>query len=102
MQIFDKARLQSITGGNAAIESELMQLFRETLDKCLTELKIASDQETFHAACHELKGAAANLGADRLSEACTGVGAAAATLEARAAIFAQIEAEVALLRAEIG
>lgn len=69
MEVLDIKRLRDITAGNQEIEQELFRLFDQTANRCLGNLeKSISDVEAWKQAAHELKGAAANMGALKLLE----------------------------------
>jgi HPt (histidine-containing phosphotransfer) domain-containing protein len=64
-------RLNEITGGDENCNAELMELFKQTVDKCYAILKAKdTDDGAWQAALHELKGATGNIGADELYRAC--------------------------------
>lgn len=64
-------RLNEITGGDVDCNAELMELFQKTVDKCYSVLKAkTTNDDEWHAALHELKGATGNIGADELYRIC--------------------------------
>lgn len=67
------AHLESFTEGEAEIEKELFAIFLDQMGLGLSNLEscCADDRkEDWRAAAHKFKGAAANLGAERLAELC--------------------------------
>lgn len=71
--IIDWARIRLFTDGNQDEEKELIDMFILYADETLKILETSSKSEENHIwqqASHKLKGSAANLGANRLSEIC--------------------------------
>lgn len=71
--VVDISHLRSFTNGNKEQEDELFELFNITLDLCLSQLFESiesSDDSIWSDTAHQLKGAAANLGANKLSGLC--------------------------------
>ena len=69
----DLAHLEIFTDGDLDEEKQLLELFFEQTDLGLAELEgfcQAQDDEGWKKSAHRMKGAAANLGAGPLSEAC--------------------------------
>jgi HPt (histidine-containing phosphotransfer) domain-containing protein len=69
--IVDVEYLQSITGGDATFEKELLQLFLDSsgdnLERIADALELCDD-EAWYKASHAFKGSAASIGAFGLSE----------------------------------
>lgn len=74
--LLDVEHLEAFTDGDPEIEAELFEVFLEQGELAITRLEAVSagtatpDQEEWKSAAHRFKGAAANLGAKRLSECC--------------------------------
>ena len=82
-------RLESISFGDAAFSAELVAVFLDDSPeqvRRLAEAVARTDAREVTSAAHRLKGAAANLGADRLAELCRELEAIGR--EGRAAEFA--------------
>lgn len=72
---FNATFLTELSGGDQELEKQILSLFKETAEKCLSHLRTHCRQEGFDPkawkeAVHELKGAAANLHASELKHAC--------------------------------
>lgn len=68
---FDNLRL--ITGGDVALESELLMAFITSATECFTELRIAQEQNNetaWKSHAHAFKGLCFNLGAGPLGQLC--------------------------------
>jgi HPt (histidine-containing phosphotransfer) domain-containing protein len=63
----DRAFLARFTLGNAALEREVLELFAAQAPLYLARLREASTAKAWHDAAHTIKGAAAAVGAWRLS-----------------------------------
>lgn len=92
-KILDTGRLDRITNGDKAFEKRLLSLFDRTVEKCLLDLEQANDVETLRRICHELKGAAANLGAERIAALCSSAGNAFSSPAANAKMITAIREE---------
>lgn len=71
--IIDWDRIKLFTDGNPEEEKELIDMFIQYADETLKILEACVDTSENHVwqqASHKLKGSAANLGANRLSEIC--------------------------------
>jgi HPt (histidine-containing phosphotransfer) domain-containing protein len=69
----DIIHLETFTDGDKDVEQQLFSLFLEQADISLSRLRDAissHDNEEWRSASHKFKGAAANLGAKKLSEIC--------------------------------
>ncbi len=67
------ARLESFTDGDRDVEKDLFKLFFEQADISLQRLSQAletQDDDEWRSAAHKFKGAAANLGAEKLAALC--------------------------------
>lgn len=64
--LYDPARLKIISGGDAAIEKELLDL----MDNTVRQTQAALQKGEWAMPLHTLKGAAANLGGTALYELC--------------------------------
>ncbi len=65
--------LRAITGGDAALESELFRSFLTSAEECLAGLRTASaenNEAAWKAQAHALKGVCFNVGAGPLAELC--------------------------------
>ncbi|MDW8324461.1 MAG: PAS domain S-box protein [Burkholderiales bacterium] len=77
---WDRAQLMAATGGDEALAREILSLFSQSLPELLARIRTsaeAGDAAALLAAAHELKGAAANVGALRLLQLATAIEAAA-------------------------
>lgn len=71
--IIDWSRIDMFTDGNPQEEKELIDMFMLYADETLSilrDLKNGQDSEEWKKAAHKLKGSAANLGAQNLSDIC--------------------------------
>lgn len=91
-ELINYTRLRSITAGDAEIEKMLFGLFVETARRVLDSLQAGGDWKNL---VHELKGAAANLGADTLHKACSAVEYKEPQGEARQQFFNEIKQTIA-------
>ena len=72
--IFDLAALRELTDGDPAIERQILGLFCETAESCLSVLERLSQEdkeEEWQQVVHALRGAASNIRAEKLVELCT-------------------------------
>jgi HPt (histidine-containing phosphotransfer) domain-containing protein len=69
MNYIDLDYLRETTDGDAELEQELLHRFEATIARCLGTLNADISQAS--AALHELKGAAAAMGANPLADLCT-------------------------------
>jgi HPt (histidine-containing phosphotransfer) domain-containing protein len=68
LAVVDEIRLVSFTEGDSALEDELADLFVDTARGYLRRMQEALSQERgWSAEAHALKGASANLGAQRMA-----------------------------------
>lgn len=65
--MINHSRILEITDGSATLKKELLTLFKETLESVLQRLEAGAD---WQKTVHELKGAAANMGAEELHKIC--------------------------------
>lgn len=68
----DMAHLARYTGGDAALNAEILQLFDTQADELVTRLQMlleAGDKKGWHAVNHSIKGAARGIGAFALANA---------------------------------
>jgi len=96
--VFDRAHLARYTGGDAALEAELVGMLDRQIEVQVETLAAARTIEAWKAAAHTLKGAARGIGAMALGEACAQAEAAPLLPEAVDAI----RSEAARFRAEAG
>jgi HPt (histidine-containing phosphotransfer) domain-containing protein len=75
----DRAHLDRMTGGDAALAVEVLGLFREQGDLWLRLLEPDADGAGWAVAAHTIKGAARGIGAWSLGEVCGAAEAAAST-----------------------
>ena len=89
---FDVGRLEAYCGGDRAIVSEVMELFREQTRLWMRLLDDPASGDGFADAAHTVKGAAAGLFAEDLAKACGAAEAAArgASAGERAALAARV------------
>lgn len=92
---FDKARLEEITGGDVELERTLLSLFAATAESVLARLQAGEDWAT---TVHELKGAAANLGAEALHQKCAELQHALPAEAEREALFALIRSTLTAIK----
>lgn len=72
-QPIDLSHFEMFTDNDPDLEKELLNLFFEQAELSLSDLEQSlsdNDNDTWEAAAHRLKGAAANLGAEPLAKAC--------------------------------
>lgn len=65
--------LRNLTGGDAALEKELLKVFMESADECLNGLRLAlaqNDDALWKQHAHAFKGIGLNLGAHNLGQLC--------------------------------
>lgn len=72
MQVLDLAHFQHMTGGDVALQREVLELFRAQVETWRAGLA-GGDWRT---AAHTLKGSARGIGLDRLAAACEAAEAA--------------------------
>lgn len=71
--ILNRSRLEDVTSGDKGLRATLTELYCQTLERSMTQLKTAArakDAKTWHDAAHELKGASANVGAEEMASLC--------------------------------
>lgn len=71
--IFNRRSLHEITDGDEEVEREFMALFVQTAERCLPLMKAILKGDTTGAwreAVHELRGASANVRAEKLAALC--------------------------------
>lgn len=88
--VLDASVLASQTGGDVALEREVLALFRRQARLLLFRMEATTDPAGRRDVAHRMKGAAAAVGARHVE-------AAAAALEAAAARGAPLEEAVAVL-----
>ena len=89
----DLVHLARQTGGDRALENEILQLFRQQIALCAGQLKMTSGRERKLIA-HTIKGSARAVGAFGLSR----IAAQIEDAPADAKLIAAIETEVARIR----
>lgn len=102
----DLARLARTTAGDAEVEQELLRIFVEQTDEKIRALDrgVASkDYVQVGEEAHSLKGASANVGADRLRELAASLEAGMKNSEhdRAAELLKEVKAEYARVRAFI-
>ena len=65
--ILDRSHLAEFSGGDEALEQDVLAMFRGHGADYLVELAEANDPATFRAVAHKLKGAARAVGARKLA-----------------------------------
>jgi hypothetical protein len=75
--IVDQAHLNRMTGGDSALASEVLGLFREQWDLWVRLLDPTTDTLDWGNAAHTIKGSARGIGAWQLGEVCGGAEEAA-------------------------
>lgn len=71
--VFNKTAFEEVTDGDTELENQLLQLFSETAERCLERMQAIAggeDESEWPMVVHELKGAAGNMQARKLAEAC--------------------------------
>ncbi|MCW5724188.1 MAG: Hpt domain-containing protein [Maricaulaceae bacterium] len=68
--ILDRTHLARYTGGDAALEAELLALLKQSAARSLAAMEHAASDQAWRDAAHTLKGAARGVGAFALAEAC--------------------------------
>ena len=66
----DQAHLNRMTGGDQALASEVLGLFREQCDLWMRLLEPTTDTLDWGNAAHTIKGSARGIGAWQLGEVC--------------------------------
>jgi HPt (histidine-containing phosphotransfer) domain-containing protein len=69
-EVFDLAHFQTMTGGDRALQAEIVGLFREQAAKSIADLEGGPNAQGWGLAAHTLKGSARGLGLWALAEAC--------------------------------
>lgn len=97
----DREHLAGYSGGDAALEAELVAFFADNALLYIEELAVAGDAPAWRAAAHKLKGAARSIGAlalgseaekaERAGEALLAAGAEAEKRRQLEALTAQLE-----------
>lgn len=64
----DRDHLARYTGGNRALETEVLQLFAEHAPIYLEDLRAATTEKAWRQAAHTLKGSARAVGAFRVAD----------------------------------
>ena len=90
--LIDRPHLSNMTGGDAELASEIIEIFRHQAEIWARMLEASLPAQHWADAAHSLKGAALSLGANRLAESC----AIAETLGRRETTPSKAEAAVAL------
>jgi len=88
MDILNLSALRVVTDGDADFEQEMLDLFLQTAEPCMAglhALALHASRDEWFEKLHALKGAAANIHADRLVACCEeGERAETAAMRARA------------------
>lgn len=66
----DMDRLRLITGGDRDVEHTIFTMIAETGERCLSILRETNDNDAWTKATHEIRGAAANIGAQAMAAVC--------------------------------
>ena len=98
--VLDVAHLSAMTGGDAALGVEIVDIFRQQTEMWVRILDPALPQGEWADAAHSLKGTALSVGAKRLAGAC----GAAETLGRSEARVSPVQAgtAIAAIKDEIG
>jgi CheY-like chemotaxis protein len=97
----DRKHLAQYTAGDAALERELFELFRNSAETYLAQLAGAATDDAWHRAAHTLKGAARGIGAFDVAahaEAAEALVAARRDADARLVAVRTLRAAVACVR----
>ena len=92
LPLIDRNHLSTMTGGDAELAQEIIEIFREQADIWARMLDPSAPPQHWADAAHSLKGAALSLGASDLASVC----ATAETLGRREPAPSKPEAAVAL------
>ena len=68
--IVDASQLELMTGGDAELAAEALDIFRSQTEVWSRLLDPAAGRESWADACHAIKGAARSVGAMALGEVC--------------------------------
>ncbi|MBI1274881.1 hypothetical protein GC177_02785 [bacterium] len=72
--ILNRSRLDEVTSGDKGLRATLTELYCQTLERCVTELKSIAhggkNTDAWYNAAHELKGASGNVGAEEMADLC--------------------------------
>jgi two-component system, sensor histidine kinase and response regulator len=80
--ILDRDKLTAVTAGDAHFMNELLQLYVASAAETLAELQAAQDRTALCKAAHKLKGASANIHAERVRDVCALLESQGMTMEA--------------------
>ncbi|MCC7260753.1 MAG: hypothetical protein IT567_06945 [Alphaproteobacteria bacterium] len=88
----DRSRLQRVTGGDAALETEMFQFYRETAERCMETMEsyCVSGGDMWASGVRELGSASTNLGAVEMKELCARAGSLQ-TQEERAKLLEDLQ-----------
>jgi HPt (histidine-containing phosphotransfer) domain-containing protein len=78
MPVFDRAHFDHMTGGDRALQAEVLTLFRGQIEDWMLRLSAGGD---WREAVHRLKGSARGIGLSDLAAACEAAEAADAMRE---------------------
>lgn len=98
----DRAHLDRQTFADAALQIEVLGLFRDELPNALQRLRSAATAKEWHFAAHSLKGSARAVGANRLAALALAAEQAAGKPGTRDRLIAEIAAETARVAATVG
>lgn len=99
----DRARLAGFTEGDEQLERELTALFVGAAERYLGEMRCSTGNDgRWRRAAHALKGASANIGADRLAELARLAEQEPAARERLGAMEQELEAIRAFLATAMG
>lgn len=95
--------LREMTGGDTELEKELFEVYLNSSEDCLKNLRIsqsAGHEETWRTQAHAWKGMSLNLGAEALGKLCAEAQMNhVASEEEKAKMLAAIEAEYEAVKA---
>ncbi len=90
--VIDRRRLASFTGGDAALERELIELYLETAALYVDRMRRATDDAaSWRSGAHALKGASANVGAVAVARLAARCEQEAPSLDALGVLESEIE-----------
>jgi HPt (histidine-containing phosphotransfer) domain-containing protein len=106
--ILDLDHLKRFTGGDAAVEAEILAIFIEQADMWLKLLEVDVESDAYRSAAHTIKGAARGVGAhalgdvaeiaEKLGDDASKVARSVAAGDVREAAFAAMDAARVALR----
>ena len=72
-EVLNMNGLQEVCGGDLEFVAEILDTFQESMSGVMRAIEAAADGATLKGLCHQIKGAAANICADRLAAAAADI-----------------------------